>query len=38
MGGNKYRLIARILFSVRTIYIRFIGAHKDYDKVKLTDL
>ena len=38
VGGNKYRIIARIIFNVRTIYIRFIGTHKEYDQVKLSDL
>ena len=38
IGGNKYRLIARIFFSVRTIYIRFIGTHAEYEKIKLTGL
>lgn len=36
--GNEYRLIVRIIFRVRTIYIKFIGSHKEYDKVKLDDL
>ncbi len=36
--GNKYRLIVRILFRVRTIYIKFIGTHKEYDKVNLNNL
>lgn len=36
--GNNYRLIVRIIFRVRTIYIKFIGTHKDYDKVILDDL
>lgn len=36
--GNEYRLIVRIIFRVRTIYIKFIGTHKEYDKVKLDDL
>ncbi|HEV2482450.1 MAG TPA: type II toxin-antitoxin system HigB family toxin [Puia sp.] len=36
--GNEYRLIVRIIFRVRTIYIKFIGTHKDYDKVNLDDL
>lgn len=36
--GNHYRLIARILFKVRTVYIKFIGTHKQYDKVNLADL
>lgn len=38
LGGKKYRLIARVFFSVRTVYIRFIGTHSQYDKVKLSDL
>jgi mRNA interferase HigB len=33
ISGNKYRLIARIIFRVRTVYIRFIGTHKAYDKI-----
>ena len=36
--GNEYRLIVRIIFRVRTIYIKFISSHKEYDKVKLGDL
>ena len=32
--GNHYRIIALIIFNVRTVYILFIGTHKEYDKVK----
>ncbi|GAB2597837.1 type II toxin-antitoxin system HigB family toxin [Spirosoma areae] len=31
--GNHYRLVAMIFFSVRTVYIKFIGTHAEYDKV-----
>ena len=31
--GNDYRLIALIIFKVRTVFILFIGTHRDYDKV-----
>ncbi len=31
--GNNYRLVAMIFFDIRTIYIRFLGTHKEYDKV-----
>ena len=36
--GNKYRLIVRIIFRVRTIYIKFIGTHIEYDRVNLDKL
>jgi mRNA interferase HigB len=31
--GNKYRLIALIIFKVRTVFILFVGTHQEYDKV-----
>ncbi len=31
--GNQYRLIALIIFRKRTVFILFIGSHKEYDKV-----
>ena len=32
IGGNKYRIVAMIHFSTRSLYIRFAGTHKQYDK------
>ncbi|WP_116787700.1 type II toxin-antitoxin system HigB family toxin [Flavobacterium psychrotrophum] len=32
--GNTYRLIAIISFNAKKVYIRFIGTHADYDKIK----
>lgn len=31
--GNEYRMVAMIFFSVRTVYIRWFGTHKDYDSI-----
>ncbi len=31
--GNRYRLIVAILFNIRTVYIKFIGTHAEYDKI-----
>ncbi|BAU52767.1 mRNA interferase HigB [Mucilaginibacter gotjawali] len=32
--GNTYRLVAMIFFDFRTVYVRFIGTHAAYDKLK----
>lgn len=31
--GNRYRLVAAVLFSIRTVYVKFIGTHAEYDKI-----
>jgi mRNA interferase HigB len=36
--GNDYRLVVRIIFRVRTVYIKFIGTHKEYDRLDLESL
>ncbi len=34
VGGGNFRIIALIFFDVRTMYIRFVGWHSEYDKLK----
>lgn len=34
IGGNKYRIIAYIVYPVKRIYIRLILTHPEYDKGK----
>ncbi|WP_018629564.1 type II toxin-antitoxin system HigB family toxin [Niabella aurantiaca] len=36
--GNQYRLVALIIFKVRTVFILFIGTHKQYDKIKANEI
>lgn len=36
--GNKYRLVAMIFFGIRTVFIRFIGTHTEYDKIDCTEI
>jgi len=31
--GNDYRLVVYIVFKVQKVFIRFIGTHKQYDKI-----
>lgn len=33
LKGNKYRIVVLIFFDRRTIFIRFIGKHSDYDRI-----
>ncbi len=31
--GNDFRLVAVVKFTVRFVYVRFIGTHSDYEKI-----
>ena len=33
--GNKYRLVVKVAYSINSVYIRFIGTHKQYDKINV---
>lgn len=34
VARNKYRLIVKFIYETQICYIRFIGTHKEYDKIK----
>lgn len=34
IGGNKYRIVAIVLFINGVMDIRFVGTHADYDKIQ----
>ena len=36
--GNNYRLVTRINYDYGIIWIRFIGTHHEYDKIKATEI
>ena len=31
--GNQYRLVGLVLFKMKTVFIRFVGSHTEYDKI-----
>ena len=36
--GNRYRMVAMILFDIRTVFIRFIGTHAEYDNTNVSTI
>lgn len=36
--GNRYRLIVVIKMTIKTIYIRFVGTHAEYDRIDINSI
>ena len=36
--GNTYRLVVRINYPYRIVYIRFVGTHAEYDEVDVEEI
>lgn len=33
ISGNKYRLVVRINYDSGTVFVRFIGTHREYNRI-----
>ena len=38
IGGNKYRLVVKVNYAYRVMYVRFIGTHRQYDQIDVTEV
>lgn len=38
IGGNKYRLVAKVWFAGQAVYVKFIGTHGEYDAIDVSQL
>ena len=36
--GNRYRLVARVLFLFKQVQIKWIGTHREYDRINVEKL
>jgi mRNA interferase HigB len=38
IAGNKYRIVVRVNYPYRVVYVRFIGTHSQYDKIDASEV
>jgi len=38
IGGNKYRLVAKIWFAGQAVWVKFVGTHHEYDGLDVGSL
>ena len=36
--GNDYRLVVKINYPYRVVYVRFVGTHKEYDEIDVKEV
>ena len=38
IGGNKYRLVAKLWFPGEAVWVKFVGTHREYDALDVGSL
>ena len=38
IAGNKYRLVVRLNYAYRVVYVRFVGTHRQYDRIDASEV
>ena len=38
IGGGKYRLVAKIGYRTKVVFVRFVGTHAEYDKIDANEV
>lgn len=38
IAGNKYRLVAGIDYRYRTLYVKWVGTHAEYDRIDVREV
>ena len=38
IAGNKYRLVVHVNYPYGIVYVRFVGTHREYDKIDVREV
>jgi len=38
IGGNKYRLVVAVRYDIGIVFIRFVGTHSQYNRIKAEEV
>jgi mRNA interferase HigB len=38
INNNRYRLVVKVNYASKTVFIRFVGTHKEYDRINVEEV